>query len=282
MIVYLAGENGKTKMLAAAFNQSINQSINQSMRLYLAGEHPVKNGRLALTHSLTHSHPYILESYYYCRKNKILPQLLPHFGGFLLDSGAFSFMFGAGQVDWNKYVDEYAKWVVAHDVKLFLELDVDAIVGLKKVEELRDRLHQRTGKASIPVWHISRGKDYYLRMCEEYKYIAFGGLMSDGVSRQKLEKSFPWFLNEAHKRGTKVHGLGYTSIAGLHKYHFDSVDSTAWLSGNRGGFLYVFNPKTGGMDKIEKQAGQRLKGTDAAQWNFNEWLKFQKYADKYL
>lgn len=34
----------------------------------------------------------ILESFYYCRDNKVIPKLLPILGDFLLDSGAFSFM----------------------------------------------------------------------------------------------------------------------------------------------------------------------------------------------
>lgn len=36
----------------------------------------------------------ILESFYYCRDNEVIPKLLPILGDFLLDSGAFSFMQG--------------------------------------------------------------------------------------------------------------------------------------------------------------------------------------------
>lgn len=79
-----------------------------------------------------------------------------------------------------------------------------------------------------------------------------------------------------------IHGLGYTSIAGLHKYHFDSVDSTAWLYGNRGGYLYKFNAKKGDFDKITAPAGMRLKSKDAAMNNYIEWTKFQQYAEKHL
>ena len=106
--------------------------------------------------------------------------------------------------------------------------------------------------------------------------------MSDGVSRQKIEKAFPWFINTAHEHGAKIHGLGYTSISGLYKYHFDSVDSSAWLYGNMAGYLYKFNEFTGQMDKIQAPAGHRLKSMEAARWNFSEWVKFQQYAERYL
>lgn len=224
----------------------------------------------------------ILESYFYCRKNDVIPKLLPRLGGFLLDSGAFTFIQGNGSVDWDRYTEEYAEWINTYHIDLFFELDIDSIVGLQKVERLRAKLELLTGKQPIPVWHKNRGKDYFLGMVKDYPYIALGGIAIKEIPRNIFEKSFPWFINKAHEAGAKIHGLGYTSIEGIHKYHFDSVDSTAWLYGNRGGYLYKFNPSTGDMGKIEAPAGHRLKSQDAARWNFNEWVKFQEYAKKHL
>ena len=98
---------------------------------------------------------------------------------------------------------------------------------------------------------------------------------------KKYEALFPWFIQQAHKRGTKIHGLGYTNLKGLHKYRFDSVDSTAWLYGNRGGYLYKFNPRTGLLEQLSK-TGCRLKSREGAVSNFNEWVKFGKYAETHL
>ena len=204
----------------------------------------------------------------------------------MLDSGAFSFMQGKAGVDWDKYTEEYADWINRYDIKLFFELDIDSIVGLAEVERLRERLERLTGKKPIPVWHINRGKDYFLKdMCENYPYVALGGIV--GVKKQaqiykRYQAAFPWFIREAHLRGCKIHGLGYTNIEGLKQNHFDSVDSTAWLYGNRGGYLYKFNERTGTMGKIDAPHGHRLKSQDAALWNFQEWIKFQKYAERYL
>lgn len=225
----------------------------------------------------------ILESFYYLRKNEQFMSLVRHFGSFLLDSGAFTFMSGShkGECDWDKYVEEYAAFINRYDVKLFFELDIDSVVGLPEVERLRKKLEYLTNKKPIPVWHKNRGKDYFIKMCEEYPYVALGGIVTKEIPRNVYEKAFPWFINEAHKHGAKIHGLGYTTVANLKKYHFDSVDSTAWLYGNRGGYLYKFNPNTGLMEQLSKD-GCRLKSREGAVNNFNEWVKFSKYAEKFL
>ena len=117
-------------------------------------------------------------------------------------------------------------------------------------------------------------------MCEEYDYVAIGGIVSKEITSQEY-KYFPWFINEAHKRGAKIHGLGFTNLEGIRKYHFDSVDSTSWTTGNRFGSIYRFNGTT--MEKYDKKAGQRLADSRAvAINNFNEWIKFQKYAETNL
>lgn len=226
----------------------------------------------------------ILESYYYIRKEPNFIRLAKEFGNFLLDSGAFTFMNGThdGTIDWDAYTEEYAQFVKAHDINLYLEMDIDSLVGLDEVERFRRKLESITGRKPIPVWHKNRGKDYFINMCEEYPYVAIGGIVTKEIPRDEYEKAFPWFINEAHKRGCKIHGLGYTSVPNLKKYHFDSIDSTAWLSGNRGGFLYRFNPRNGTMGKIEDSKGRRLSARKGAVHNFLEWVKFSNYAKIYL
>ena len=218
----------------------------------------------------------ILESFYYA--DEWTEWAIPRLKNFMLDSGAFTFMTShKGKVDWNDYLRRYADFINKNNVKLFYELDIDSIVGYEKVLEMRKWLELETGKKPIPVWHKSRGKAEFLKMCDEYKYVAIGGIVSKEISRQEY-KFFPWFINEAHKRGAKIHGLGFTNLEGIRKYHFDSVDSTSWTTGNRFGAIYRFNGTT--MEKYDKKAGQRLADSRAvAVNNFNEWVKFQKYAE---
>ena len=146
--------------------------------------------------------------------------------------------------------------------------------------KLREKLERETGRKCIPVWHKSRGKEEFLKMCEEYSYVAIGGIVSKEI-RSAAYKYFPWFINEAHKREAKIHALGFTNLKGIEKYHFDSVDSTSWTAGSRFGKIYKFNGKT--MIPYPKQKGKRISDSKkAAEHNFKEWVKFQKYAEKHL
>lgn len=232
--------------------------------------------------------PYILESFYYANKDDI-QRLLPYFGDFLLDSGAFTFC-GTGKFTLNSvedYLEQYADFINTYKIDKFFELDIDSIVGYEKVLQYRKKLERLTGKQCIPVWHISRGKEEFIRHCEEYSYVALGGYVAAikaSDPRQKLYvKSYPWFIKTAHEHGAKIHGLGFTSLSGLTKYHFDSVDSTSWTTGNRYGYLYRFNGKT--MTKIDKPEGTRIHGDKVRELainNFVEWCKFQQYADTHL
>ena len=116
-------------------------------------------------------------------------------------------------------------------------------------------------------------------MCAKYSYVAIGGIVTKEI--KAIEYSFfNALLKIAKQTNTNVHGLGFTNTIGMQKCKFYSVDSTAWLYGNRGGFLYKFNGKT--IDKIDKPVDTRLKGHEVAIHNFNEWVKFQQYAKNHL
>ena len=276
MKIYLTGSRSRDEVIDA-------------MKVYIAGDNNKKILREQLygcdffTGENDLKGINILESFYYLRKNEEFMTLVKHFGSFLLDSGAFTFMSGShkGGINWDKYVEEYAAFINRWNVQLFFELDIDSVVGLTEVERLREKLEALTGKKPIPVWHRNRGKEYFIKMCENYPYVALGGIVTKEIDRKKYETAFPWFIKTAHDHKCKIHGLGYTTVANLKKYHFDSVDSTAWLYGNRGGYLYKFNPKTGLMEQMSKD-GCRLKSREGAVNNFNEWVKFGKYAEIYL
>lgn len=219
---------------------------------------------------------YILESFYYA--DEWVEKHIPLFKDFLLDSGAFTFFSAKPKnVNWEEYVDRYADFINRNKVNHFFELDIDKLIGYDNVLKLRKRLETKTGKQCIPVWHKFRGKENFLSMCDEYPYVAIGGIVSGEITKDQYPV-FTWLINEAHKRGCKIHGLGFTNLEGITKYHFDSVDSTTWTTGNRFGSIYKFNGKT--MEKFQKKQGQRLANSrEVALNNFIEWVKFQQYAD---
>lgn len=224
---------------------------------------------------------FMLESFY-----SFPDWLMPYFKQAdlaLLDSGAFTYLNNAkkGQtVDFNKYLDTYIDFINKNDIKYFFELDIDSLVGIEEVERLRERLEKETDKKSIPVFHKARGKDYFLKMCDEYDYVAVGGIVTKEIKPFE-HKYFKWFIDEAHKRNTKIHLLGYTNLKGIYDYRADSVDSTSWLSGGRFGTMYWFD----GQILRQVDTGKRRRREDISHepldlYNYNQWLKLQQYLDK--
>ena len=224
---------------------------------------------------------YMLESFY-SMPDWLIP-VIKECDLFLLDSGAFTFMNNSkNNVDFDEYLTKYISFINTHDIKYFFELDVDVIVGLKEVERLRKRLEEETGKKCIPVWHKSRGKDYFIKMCKEYDYIAIGGIVTKEIKPYEF-KYFKWFIDTAHSYGCKIHGLGFTNLKGLYIYNFDSVDSTSWVAGGKFDSLYHFN----GREMKQVDTGNRKRRSDLStdpinRHNYYEWVKFQHYAEKFL
>ena len=179
----------------------------------------------------------ILESFYYA--DEWTEKAIPLLDKFLLDSGAFTFMSSSKtHVDWDVYLNRYIDFINRNNVKQFFELDIDSIVGYEKVKDLRRVLEKGTGKRCIPVWHKSRGLAEWHKMTEEYDYVAIGGIVSREIKPNEY-KYFTPMLEIAKKNKCKVHGLGFTNLRGMEKYHFYSVDSTAWTTGNRFGAVYL-------------------------------------------
>lgn len=221
----------------------------------------------------------ILQSFYYADEftEKVI---IPRCKRFLLDSGAFTFFSRGGTVDWNDYVKRYAGFINQNKIDRFFELDIDVLVGYEKVLDVRHRIEELTGKPVIPVWHKSRGIDKYYKMCEQYDYVAIGGIVSKEIKRNEY-RVFPKLILEAHKRGAMVHGLGFTNLKGMEIYKFDSVDSTTWTCGTRFGQLYTFNGKT--LIQRKRPQGKRISvPKDVALHNWREWVKFSKYAETHL
>ena len=181
---------------------------------------------------------------------------------FILDSGAFTYMESAKVSDkliyddFEQYIREYCEFINKWDIEHFVEMDIDLVVGIKKVEEYRKTIERLTGKPVIPVFHRERGEKYFHRMCEEYDYVAVGGLVGTTYARQHYHY-LQWFIDVAHANNAKIHGLGFTSIEGLKKYNFDTVDSTSWLSGSRFASINAWNPITKNLINTINLEGNR-------------------------
>lgn len=243
---------------------------------------------LAAISNTSHVHPTItkdilkdvniLESFYYIKD--IMIKNIKNTRSFMLDSGAFTFFSSnTKKNDWDLYIEKYCNFINQNNVKLFFELDIDPIVGYDKVKKIRREIERRCQKQPIPVWHRSRGKNEFFKMCDEYPYVALGGLAAKEIKKDEY-KYIPWFINEAHKRQCKIHGLGFTSVPLLQKYHFDSVDSSTWTIGNRCGCAYRYND--GKITRIFRNGTQRVKHIEVAKQNFLAWAEYSKWARTHL
>lgn len=242
------------------------------MRLYLAGIESHMN-------IVFEEKPkYVLYSYIYRNDDCLRYVKSEHCKSFILDSGAFTFMDTGKKIDFKEYAKQYAKYVKENNITNYIELDLYDIIGIKETEELRKILISITGRKPIPVFHRSCGKEYFHKLINEFEYIAIGGIAKKDIKRNEY-KYFDYFINETHKKNVKIHGLGLTSQKAMKRYKFDSIDSTTWI---RGRFGDVYSYENGNM-KVYKKKNSRLKSTaEANKFCLNQWIKFQKYADRYL
>lgn len=222
---------------------------------------------------------YILESYYGLQTKsgeRKLREYLNQWDDFLLDSGAFTFMRGTATTNLEEYTKRYADFINRNNIQHYFEMDVDVVVGLAKVEKYRGILERETGRRCIPVWHGSRGKQYYIDMCKEYDYIAIGGIASGEIGARYYK--YHKLLNElAAKYNCKVHGLGMTA-SHLKESGFYSIDSTSWLSGQKYGAAHIFDGSA--IKSIIRPKGKMIKNyKKIGKHNFDQWVMYQKYLE---
>lgn len=242
------------------------------MKVHLAGVTTYLNYKNELP-----IHTYTLETYL-ALKNKIDLNWIES-DYFILDSGAYTFMRGnKGDINWDKYIEEYAQFIIKNNIKNYFELDIDKIIGLKGVEKFTDKLFKLTNIKPIPVWHIHRGLEYWEYMINNFPYISISAAGNNFSSEWTRTKDGFIFIdkmvNKALKSGVKVHGLGFTNIKALNELQMYSCDSILWIFGLKAGSLYLFQNCI--MQKI-KQQGKRLLTKEATIHNFNEWKKLQLY-----
>jgi len=198
---------------------------------------------------------------------------------FLLDSGAFSFMSGkeCNKETLIEYCDKYIDFINNYNVKQFFEIDVDTIFGIEFAELLRRRIESQTGKKSIPVWHKSRGIEYWKKMVADYDYIAIGGLVFH--VKQSEWGMIKKLVDYAYYKGVKVHGLGFTKTRLNEQFRWYSVDSCSWVkSAVMGQQVQTFNGRYIERKKLDTK-GKKANLSKLALHNGLEWCKYQRYME---
>lgn len=216
---------------------------------------------------------------FYTIKDWMIP-ILNDCTEWLLDSGAFSMMNGRkNKIDFDSYLERYIDFIKSYNVKLFFELDLDSVIGYEKTKEFTKRLESKTGRQCIPVWHKNRGVAEWVRLSKEYKYIAVGGFAIKEIDKKQYI-GIPPMIRKAHENGCRVHGLGFTSTSYYNEIRFDTVDSTTWnVGGKYGNIAYLTNDN----QMRQTHNGKRvINQRDLMIHNWNQWVKYQQYADTHL
>ena len=246
------------------------------MRLYLAGSPVQFKNVYEQGASLEDCN--ILQSFVYCNAF-VEDVIIPTCRNFMLDSGAFTFKRKSTKsIDWVDYTKKYADFINKNNVEKFFELDIDSVVGLEDVEKYRKLLESLTGRKSIPVWHKSRGKKYFEKMCKEYNYVSVGGIVGRATSDASMIEALPYFSKIAHENGAMIHGLGCSGIEKVLNSGLDSSDSSSWLAGVRFGQIAIFDGSK--IKCVKKPEGKKtVHHKKIALHAFTEWKKYAKYLE---
>jgi hypothetical protein len=230
---------------------------------------------------LTYRAPYVLQTFYDMQywDDELIKKAVSSPKMFLCDSGAFSFMNSGKVVDWKQYIDSYCAFINRNNISNFFELDLDTVIGVENTKKITRYIEKKTQKQVIPVFHACRGMKSYRQMCQQYNYVAIGASAITAECKWVKNKDvLRQMVDIAHQYGSKVHGLGYTRLSNINKtdVEFDSVDSSACLSGGRFATVYKFT----GTRLISTNIKGKSKGyKELNAHNIQEWIKMANYKD---
>lgn len=203
-----------------------------------------------------------------------------HCKNFMADSGAFTAMNAGLEID-TKYIDNYIKWIIDNEIQHYIEMDLDEIVGVDETKAIRNYIENAVGIKSIPCFHLERGKQGWIEMCEQYDYIAISLSRMTKISKWLQKNKFlplNWFMNQAKITRTKVHGLGCNDFGLMRKYHFYSCDCSTHTQGSRYGRVFDF--RNGKLVDINKQKKYKVNGDAADRQNIKAVIEVMKYAER--
>lgn len=152
-----------------------------------------------------------------------------------IDCGAFSASTQGVEID----IEAYAEWCLEHQRHFFVVSSLDSIGD--PVATLRNQQRMEAlGVDALPVFHVGEDLRYLEAYCEQYAYVALGGMVGyTGNINNWLAKCFL----VGDKYDTVFHGFGQTREEQLRVFPFFSVDSSSWGMGHRYGMLDLWHPE---------------------------------------
>lgn len=157
------------------------------------------------------------------------------------DSGAFSAATQGADVN----LDDYAAWLHRWRDRFIVYSNLD-VIGDDEASRRNQRELERRGLHPLPVFHAGSDFRTLESYCEEYPYIALGGM----VGKPNLG---PWLVRcfeIAVKHGAVFHGFGQTRHQFLLDFPFYSVDSSSWSGGVRFGLVHLWDDRRARFVKV--------------------------------
>lgn len=205
----------------------------------------------------------ILFSYYYHSDKKfsdIKKKFFKDGVNVFADSGGYTAMTKGVDID----IAHYCQWIKENEEHLDCYANLD-VIGNQVLTRKNQSVMESTGLSPVPVFHVGSGLKEFRRLCEEYDYIAIGGM----VPYMKVLKDILPFLKKVFDIAgdKKIHGFGCTNLKALFDFPWYSVDSATWLVGMRFGEVPVFDQKTFTIKRIS-----------FGDWN--EWRKHRRMIER--
>jgi len=184
---------------------------------------------------------YILDSYHYVHKQRLVDRIRKTGRQIFLDSGAFS----AYTQDVTIDIDEYCDYCERNSD--FIEV-ISVLDSIGNAEETyRNQKHMESrGLAVLPCYHYGEPEEVLSYYANAYEHITIGGMVPISTPQLKVWLDRLWGNYLTNPDGTsklKVHGFGLTSVPLMSRYPWYSVDSSSWVQ--LGGMGNIFLPDYG-------------------------------------
>lgn len=166
------------------------------------------------------------------------------------DSGAFSAATAGAVIKREEYSAWLTAWRKEIDIACTLDVIGDAAATLRSTREL-----EADGHKILPVFHVGEPWYYLTDLCKEYPYVGLGGMVPWTTRRAAVGRWLIQCMKQGRPYGTQFHGLGQTNWRTLADLPFYSVDSSSWASGDRYGYLALWDPQAGRL--VSFNAGNR-------------------------
>lgn len=187
----------------------------------------------------------LLESYHYCKTDKLTDLIRQDATPIFLDSGAFS----AYTLNAVLTVKEYCDYI--HRNKELIRVE-DGILLASVLDGIGDPLatwrnqHEMElrGVRPLPCFHAGEDEKFLEHYIKNYEYITLGGMVGGSTKQLTEWLDHVWgnYLTDGAGRAKlKVHGFGITSVDIMERYPWHSVDSSAWIQAASFGEI-VFHP----------------------------------------